>query len=258
MIFLITSHVVRSIEVDEGLHARVQRKEFMGTYDVDTDKGEKVDNPCLLLSQQAADGCDAVLRVDRMQGFQSVFGLGKNHVVAFLLLHQVFDHGAVEVRHVAGSHEGMKERGIEEACVESAESARIRDKVGEDFDAELKIALLITWVCDDDDLSKERSKEIEGTLDNRHSFNPKEGFVLAHPEASCFVTSPGANRAPSPTQNARKVWQDFAGNKALLAQHRVNSAELKVLSQINLLGKVTAPRNFLFILNAIRQAVDED
>ena len=83
-------------------------------------------------------------------------------------------------------------------------------------------------------------------------------FVLAHPEASCFVTSPAANRAPSPTQNARKVWQDFAGNKALLAQHRVNSAELKVLSQINLLGKVTAPRNFLFILNAIRQAVDED
>jgi hypothetical protein len=32
----------------------------------------------------------------------------------------------------------------------------------------------------------------------------------------------------------------------------------KVLSQVNLLGKVTAPGQFVFILNAIRQAVEEE
>jgi hypothetical protein len=54
------------------------------------------------------------------------------------------------------------------------------------------------------------------------------------------------------------VWRDFAGNKALLARHNVKPREMKVLSQVNLLGKITAPRNFLFILNAIRQAVEEE
>ena len=34
--------------------------------------------------------------------------------------------------------------------------------------------------------------------------------------------------------------------------------ELKVLSQVNLLGKIAAPRHFLFILNSIRQAVEEE
>ena len=54
------------------------------------------------------------------------------------------------------------------------------------------------------------------------------------------------------------MWRDFAGNKALLARHNVKPREMKVLSQVNLLGKITAPRNFLFILNAIRQAVEEE
>jgi hypothetical protein len=54
------------------------------------------------------------------------------------------------------------------------------------------------------------------------------------------------------------LWRDFAGNKALLARHNVKPREMKVLSQVNLLGKITAPRNFMFILNAIRQAVEEE
>jgi hypothetical protein len=49
-----------------------------------------------------------------------------------------------------------------------------------------------------------------------------------------------------------------AGNEALLARHQVKPRELKVLSQVNLLGKITAPRQFVFILNAIRQAVEEE
>lgn len=34
--------------------------------------------------------------------------------------------------------------------------------------------------------------------------------------------------------------------------------ELRVLSPINLLGKVGCPKHFLFILDAIRQAVEEE
>ena len=80
-------------------------------------------------------------------------------------------------------------------------------------------------------------------------------FLLAHPEASSLFS---ARREPAPRHDSGKVWNQFAGNKSLLTRHRVNPRELKVLSQVNLLGKISAPRNFLFILNAIRQAVDEE
>lgn len=81
-------------------------------------------------------------------------------------------------------------------------------------------------------------------------------FLLAHPEASTLL----ANRreAASANRNPDQVWRDFTGNKAMLARYNVKPRELKVLSQVNLLGKVGAPRQFLFILNAIRQAVEEE
>lgn len=80
-------------------------------------------------------------------------------------------------------------------------------------------------------------------------------FLLAHPEAISFV---GARPEVSQRDRARKVWDDFVSNQAVIEHHRINPAELKVLAQISLLGRVTAPRNFLFILNAIRQAVEEE
>jgi len=81
-------------------------------------------------------------------------------------------------------------------------------------------------------------------------------FLLAHPEASSLLSD--RREVSEPTRNPDQVWRDFTGNKAMLARHQVKSNEVKVLSQVNLLGKVAAPRNFLFILNAIRQAVEEE
>lgn len=80
-------------------------------------------------------------------------------------------------------------------------------------------------------------------------------FLLAHPEASSLIA---ANREPAERHTPAQVWRDFAGNKALLARHNVNPRELRVLSQVNMLGRISAPRHFLFILNAIRQAVEEE
>jgi len=80
-------------------------------------------------------------------------------------------------------------------------------------------------------------------------------FLLAHPEARDLID---AHRAPAPPRSRDDVWRDFAHDKALLARYQVKPRELKVLSQVNLLGRVGAPRHFLFILNAIRQAVDEE
>jgi transcriptional regulator with XRE-family HTH domain len=80
-------------------------------------------------------------------------------------------------------------------------------------------------------------------------------FLLAHPEASSLINS---HRAPAERNDPDYVWRVFTRDKALLALHHVNPRELKVLSQVNLLGRISAPRHFLFILNAIRQAVEEE
>ena len=80
-------------------------------------------------------------------------------------------------------------------------------------------------------------------------------FVLAHPEANSLVS---AARKAAPHQDHDQVWKEFADNKGLLARHQVKPNELKVLSQVNLLGKISAPRQFVFILNAIRQAVEDE
>jgi transcriptional regulator with XRE-family HTH domain len=51
-----------------------------------------------------------------------------------------------------------------------------------------------------------------------------------------------------------QVWRDFTSRKALLERHQVKPRELKMLSQVNLLGQISSPRQFLFILKAIRKA----
>jgi transcriptional regulator with XRE-family HTH domain len=80
-------------------------------------------------------------------------------------------------------------------------------------------------------------------------------FRLACPEASALI---GEHKKPSCTQKRNQAWASFVSNKGLLTRYQVTPQELKVLSQVNLLGKVSEPRHFLFILNAIRQAVDEE
>jgi transcriptional regulator with XRE-family HTH domain len=80
-------------------------------------------------------------------------------------------------------------------------------------------------------------------------------FLLAHPEAGALI---GALGKTAGGKKKHEVWEDFRTNKSLLARHQVKPSELRVLSQINLLGKIAAPRQFLFVLNSIRQAVEEE
>src|SRR5437867_66005 len=78
-------------------------------------------------------------------------------------------------------------------------------------------------------------------------------FLLAHPEARSLVNGTAAQK---PGQ--RNSWRDFSSNTAMLTRYKVTPAELRVLSRVNLLGKVSSPRNFLFILQSIRQALEDE
>lgn len=79
-------------------------------------------------------------------------------------------------------------------------------------------------------------------------------FLLAHPEARTLL----ASRETEPSKRQQNAWRKFTGDRALLARHKVTPSELRVLKQVNLLGRVSSPKQFLFILNSIRQAVEED
>ncbi len=80
-------------------------------------------------------------------------------------------------------------------------------------------------------------------------------FLLAHPEARALVTNRGE---ALPSQRHDHAWRRFVADRALLIRHKVTPRELRVLRKVNLLGRVSGPRQFLFILNSIRQAVDEE
>jgi transcriptional regulator with XRE-family HTH domain len=79
-------------------------------------------------------------------------------------------------------------------------------------------------------------------------------FLLAHPEAKDLI----APRDGVPSKREGNVWRNFLKDRAMLNRHRIKPSELRILKQVNLLGHVSSPRQFLFILNSIRQAVDDD
>lgn len=80
-----------------------------------------------------------------------------------------------------------------------------------------------------------------------------ELLLMAHPETKEFLDNQDEAREGS----QQSAWDELVSDKALLTRHRITPEELKVLSQIGLLGTVNSPRDYLFILRCIRQAVEE-
>src|ERR1700674_140165 len=83
----------------------------------------------------------------------------------------------------------------------------------------------------------------------------KRLFLLAHPEAQWIV---GDRREASPAKRREDAWRRFAGDRGTLARRQVTERALKGLKTVNLLGRVSSPGQFLFLLNSIRQAVEEE
>ena len=84
--------------------------------------------------------------------------------------------------------------------------------------------------------------------------NKQKILLMTYPEARYLIaTAP----KPAPGEPAA-AWRQFAGNRKMLTRHSITPPELKILREVSSLGKVAAPRNLLFVLNAIRQAMVED
>jgi transcriptional regulator with XRE-family HTH domain len=79
----------------------------------------------------------------------------------------------------------------------------------------------------------------------------EELFFLANPQVRDFIHT----EAPDPQESA---WEHFRGDKRLHTRHGITHAELKALQQVSSLGSVRSSRDYLFILQAIRQALQPE
>jgi transcriptional regulator with XRE-family HTH domain len=78
----------------------------------------------------------------------------------------------------------------------------------------------------------------------------REAFLLVHPECESFV-------GPPKKTMQEDAWTRFSSNRRVLLRWRVTRSEMLFLKRLNTLGIVTDPRSFLFVLNSVRQALQE-
>jgi transcriptional regulator with XRE-family HTH domain len=78
----------------------------------------------------------------------------------------------------------------------------------------------------------------------------QELFLMANPVVRDVV-------APQ-VETRESAWERFRTNKRLHTRHGITQAEIHVLKGVAMLGSVRTQRDFLFILQTIRQALKDD
>ena len=78
----------------------------------------------------------------------------------------------------------------------------------------------------------------------------RELFFLANPGTKALVSEP-------PAPDALSVWEAFRKDHRLRQIHNITEQEIQTLSQVALMGDVRSPRDFIYILNTIRQALGQ-
>ncbi len=82
--------------------------------------------------------------------------------------------------------------------------------------------------------------------------DPRKLLLLSHPEAEALLSPPEKARRRPPRSES---WQNFA-NHRLIKRNKINSAELKILKEVCISFNLSNPRSLLFILAAIRIAIE--
>ena len=78
--------------------------------------------------------------------------------------------------------------------------------------------------------------------------DPRDLFLLANPETKALISS-------QPRSEGTSAWESFAKDESLLKLHNITNEEMQTLSQVAMMGEIRSSRDFLFILNTIRQAL---
>ncbi len=92
------------------------------------------------------------------------------------------------------------------------------------------------------------SDEILTRMADVLGFDRRELFFIANPNARAMLT-------PKSEAQETSAWEEFRRDGQLHQLHQINSRELDMLSQVAMMGEVRSSRDFIYILNTIRQSL---
>jgi len=79
----------------------------------------------------------------------------------------------------------------------------------------------------------------------------KELFILANPDGAAIVAPPNGKIRES-------CWNKFLSDARLRKSHHVTDQELEMLARVAAMGEVRSTHDFIYVLNAIRNALKEN
>jgi transcriptional regulator with XRE-family HTH domain len=92
------------------------------------------------------------------------------------------------------------------------------------------------------------SDEILTRIADMLGFDRRELFFVANPTTRAMLI-------PKPQSSDSSAWDEFRRDQQLHQLHQINSRELEMLSQVAMMGDVRSSRDFIYILNTIRQSL---
>lgn len=92
------------------------------------------------------------------------------------------------------------------------------------------------------------SDEILTRIADVLGFDRRELFFVANPTTRAMLT-------PKPEPSDTSAWEEFRRDQRVHQLHQINSRELDMLSQVAMMGEVRSSRDFIYILNTIRQSL---
>jgi transcriptional regulator with XRE-family HTH domain len=94
------------------------------------------------------------------------------------------------------------------------------------------------------------SEKVVVKLANVLGLDGRELFLLANPGTRVLISEQSKS-------SGRSAWNDFSKDDKARKIHNISDEEMETLSRVAKVGEVRSPRDFLFILNTIRQALVE-
>ena len=93
------------------------------------------------------------------------------------------------------------------------------------------------------------SENVIAKLANVLGLDPHQLFFLANPGVRGLISE-------QPESTGVSAWDAFVGDDNLGRIYKITDPELATLEKVAMMGDVRSPRDFLFILNCIRLALD--
>jgi len=80
------------------------------------------------------------------------------------------------------------------------------------------------------------------------ALDQRELFFLANPRTVDMLK-------PRDESNGHSAWEAFRKDDRLKRLHGITSDEMEMLSKVALMGQISSPRDFIYILNTVRHAL---